>query len=99
MCNNITPEQIFRACKNALGFDVKTESRDKNSAYARFIVIKMLLDDGNSYDRIAYLINRNISTVYFGERRYNRLIKENNGEFTAILHKIKKEMEGLCVSK
>ncbi|HMI03058.1 MAG TPA: hypothetical protein VK541_11285 [Pedobacter sp.] len=97
MCNQEIHHQIINAICKALDInDIKTESRRPVYAHARFIAIKLLIDKKYSYCRIAYMLNRDITTIYFGERRCKQLVKQEDEIFAIRLTKIKRELEALC---
>lgn len=92
-----THNQIIDAICKALDIDdIKRESRQPVYAHARFIAIKRLIDIKYSYCRIAYLLNRDLTTIYFGERRFHGLVKEDNQVFKDRIEMVKVELEGIC---
>lgn len=89
--------KIINAICKALDIDdIKRESRQPVYAHARFIAIKRLKDIKYSYCRIAFLLNRDLTTIYFGEKRFKGLLKEENEAFKIRVEKVKEELEGLC---
>lgn len=99
MYNNLPQSIIIDAVCQALNIDdIAMDTRKPQYASARFIAIKLMLDHGRlSYSQIAEILKRDITTIYFGESRFNKLIKSNDA-FIGKWYKVKLKIADLCAS-
>lgn len=97
MYKSIEPSVIIdTVCRVMDITDIKTQSKKTEYVYARFIVIGILRKHTKlSYIEIGDLINRDRTSVYFGDQRSARLVVDS-AAYAYYYNKSKKELEGLC---